>query len=73
MNKYNKKSSKSSFAVLENPLNSDIWYCKDYSQTKVIDGVNYVTVHKPENEERTYLMRKDALKVTTKKLPNLFS
>lgn len=50
---------------LTNPLNSERWICDDYSSVKTIDGVNYITVYKPENSSRTFLMRKDALKVTT--------
>jgi hypothetical protein len=59
-----KKST--SFVVLSNPVNSEVWYCRDYNDTKVIDGVNYITVFKEENQNRTFLMRKDALKVTGK-------
>lgn len=61
-----KQSSKNKFVILSNPLNSETWYCKDYSNVKTIDGVNYVTVFKPENETRTFLMRKDALRVVSK-------
>lgn len=50
--------------ALTNPLNSEIWYCKDYDNVKVIDGINYITVFKAENEKRTFLMRKDALKLS---------
>jgi len=61
-----KQFTKPKLTILSNPLNSEIWYCKDYNNIKNIDGVGYVTVFKPENESRTFLMRKDALKVTTK-------
>lgn len=50
--------------TLTNPLNSDVWYCRDYDDVKVIDGVNYITVYKPENDKRTFLMRKDVLKLS---------
>lgn len=49
--------------VLVNPLNSETWFCKNFSETKEIDGVQYVTVYKPENTNRTFLMRKDALRI----------
>lgn len=52
--------------VLVNPLNSETWFCKNYDDIKTIDGVNYITVFKEENQNRTFLMRKDALKVTAK-------
>lgn len=48
--------------VLVNPLNSETWFCEDFTQTKDIDGVPYVTVYKPNNTARTFLMRKDALR-----------
>jgi len=60
---YHKQKPKT--VVLKNPLNSDEWFCDDYSVVKNIDGVSYITVYKPGNNARTFLMRKDALKVTT--------
>lgn len=51
--------------LLTNPLNSEQWVCEDYNSVKTIDGVNYITVYKPENSSRTFLMRKDALKIST--------
>lgn len=61
-----KKSSQKKLVVLTNPLNSETWFCEDYSKTKDIDGVPYVTVFKAENTSRTFLMRKDALRLTSK-------
>lgn len=61
-----KKSNDKKTIVLTNPLNSEQWFCEDYSKVKDIDGVPYVTVFKPENAKRTFLMRKDALRVSGK-------
>ncbi len=63
MKKYVPKKPK--VTVLTNPLNSEQWFCEDFNNIKTIDGVNYVTVYRPENINRTFLMRKDALKVTS--------
>ena len=52
--------------MLVNPLNSDVWMCNDYNNTKDIDGVVYLTVYRPENSNRTFLMRKDVLKLSGK-------
>lgn len=60
-----KPVKKPKVTLLTNPLNSEQWVCEDYNTVKTIDGVNYVTVYKPENSSRTFLMRKDALKVTS--------
>lgn len=45
----------------ENPVNQEKWVCEDINDIKVIDGVEFLQVHKPENN-RVVLMRKDALK-----------
>jgi len=50
---------------LQNPFNSEEWICEDYNNIKFIDGVEYVTVHKPSSV-RSHLMRKEALKVIKK-------
>ena len=59
-----KQSRKIRPVQLFNPLNSEMWYCNDFSDTKDIDGVAYVTVYKQENDKRTFLMRKDALRLS---------
>lgn len=61
-----KSVSKPKAVMLVNPLNSETWFCEDYSSVKSIDGVNYVTVYKPDNKNRTFLMRKDALRLAGK-------
>lgn len=60
------KHSVKKTVILTNPLNSETWFCEDYTKTKDIDGVAYLTVFKPENASRTFLMRKDALKLVNK-------
>lgn len=64
--KHRVSQKKTTITTLSNPLNSEVWYCRDYNDTKNIDGVNYITVFKPENDKRTFLMRKDALKVLSR-------
>jgi hypothetical protein len=61
-----KKSNPKKTVILTNPLNSDMWLCEDYSKIKDIDGVPYITVFKAENRLRTFLMRKDALRLAGK-------
>lgn len=50
---------------LINPLNQEEWLCDDYSNTRSVDGVEYVTVFKAGYPTRTHLMRKDALQKVT--------
>lgn len=64
MKKQFNKSTLPKSVNLINPMNGDIWCCDDYDNVKLIDGVDYITVYKAENDKRTFFMRKDALKVS---------
>ncbi len=44
----------------KNTINGEQWICDDAKLTKVIDGVIYITVRKPDSA-RTVLMRRDSL------------
>ena len=46
--------------LFKNRLNSEKFVCDDVRVTDLIDGVEYIFVHKP-NESRVFKMRKDAL------------
>ena len=45
----------------ENSINRERYICDNPRDTQEIEGVVYLTVRKPDTE-RTFLMRKDALK-----------
>jgi len=45
---------------LKNNLTNEEWICDDISNTKEIDGVIFIEVHKLENQRR-FWMRKDSL------------
>lgn len=61
-NHFNKSTPAKSVNLI-NPINNDTWCCSDYDNVRIIDGVDYITVYKLENDKRTFLMRKDALKI----------
>ena len=44
-----------------NPRNRERWDCKDIKHVQVIEGVEYLYVHKPGNLNQERLMRKDSL------------
>jgi hypothetical protein len=46
--------------TLKNILNGERFICEDLRQTEVIDGVEFITVHRP-NELRTFKIRRDIL------------
>lgn len=65
MNKRNTKQENVKKApvrgIFENPMNQECWICEDVNDTRTIDSVEFLQVHRPENM-RIVLMRKDALK-----------
>ena len=46
--------------MFKNRMNNDKFICEDTRRVEIIDGVEYIYVHKI-NEQRSYLMRKEAL------------
>lgn len=46
--------------VFKNLISHERWLCDNPKQVKVIEGVEYILVRKPESQ-RTVLMRKDSL------------
>ena len=46
--------------TFKNRLNGERFVCDDVRAVEVIDGVEYLIVHRP-NEHRIFKMRKDAL------------
>ena len=51
--------------LFKNRMNNERFVCEDVRAVDVIDGVEYLVVHRP-NEQRMFKMRKDALeKVNT--------
>jgi hypothetical protein len=46
--------------TFKNSFNNEQWICEDTKKIKLIDGVSYLTVHKP-GSYRMVLMRKDSL------------
>ena len=46
--------------TFKNKFNSEKFVCEDVRAVEVIDGIEYLVVHRP-NEQRIFKMRKDAL------------
>ena len=46
--------------TFKNYVSQEIWICDDPRKIKEIDGITYLTVHKP-NSPRLVMMRKDSL------------
>jgi hypothetical protein len=53
--------------LFENTFNHEHVVCDDIKKIQVVDGVEYLTVHRPQ-QLRTFLMRRDALKQVKEKL-----
>lgn len=50
--------------TFKNRLNGERFICDDVRAVEVIDGVEYLVVHRP-NEHRIFKMRRDALEKDT--------
>lgn len=50
--------------TFKNRLNGERFVCDDVRTVEVIDGVEYLIVHRP-NEHRVFKMRRDALEKDT--------
>lgn len=40
---------------LKNLRTGETWVCENYNQKKVVDGVEFVEVHKPENPRKLWI------------------
>ena len=65
MKTFNKKTVTKTIALI-NPVNNELWYCDDYTKVKNIDGEDFINVYKPQNINRSFLMKKNALKIVDK-------
>jgi hypothetical protein len=54
--------------TFKNILNGERFVCDDVRAVEVIDGIEYLIVHRP-NEQRLFKMRKDALEKVKEKIP----
>ena len=50
--------------LFKNRMNNERFVCEDVRAVEQIDGVEYLTVHRP-NEHRSFKMRRDALEKDT--------
>ena len=56
-----KEEKKSQSVTLVNPINLEEWICEDYTDVRIIDGVEYVKVRK-SHMRHSVSMRKEALR-----------
>jgi hypothetical protein len=54
--------------TLKNKLNGEKFVCEDLRQVEMIDGIEFLYVHRP-NEKRILKVRKDILEKIKEKLP----
>lgn len=56
-----KTKKKSNPTLLENIRNRERWVCDDMTKINVINDIEYLYVHRTDND-RLFMMRKDSLK-----------
>lgn len=57
----NKNSSQE--VQLKNPRTGEIWACSDFHQRKIVDGVEFVEVHRPDNARKVWINLTTLVKV----------
>ena len=63
-----KTNNKIKPVLFENIRNRERWVCDDISRVNHINAVEYLYVHRPDND-RIFMMRKDSLrKITNEKI-----
>ena len=65
MDNFMKTKSKIKPILFENIRNREKWVCDDITRINNINNVEYIYVHRPDND-RIFLMKKDALKQVEK-------
>lgn len=65
MDNFMKTKSKIKPVLFENIRNRERWVCDDITRINNINNVEYIYVHRPDND-RIFLMKKDALKQVEK-------
>ncbi len=50
--------------VFKNRFNNELVICDDMNKIEIIEGIEYLVVHRPKSD-RQFLMRKDALEKDT--------
>lgn len=53
---------KRSLTKLVNPVNNEVWFCKDVTNVTLVEGVEFIRVFKEDYPQRIHLIRKDALR-----------
>lgn len=56
----NKLTNNQKPIFLKNLLSNEVWICEDYTKVKIVGGVEFIEVYKPENP-RKFLMNKASL------------
>jgi hypothetical protein len=51
----NKNGDKPRQVTLENPKNSELWLCDDFTKRRHIDGVEFVEVHQPDSLRKLWI------------------
>lgn len=50
----------------KNPRTGEIWLCPDFKHRKTIDGIEFIEVHKPDNQRLVWINIGNLIKVSEK-------
>lgn len=52
--------------LYKNPINNEQWLCDDPTQFKMIDGIKYIQVRKPNTDRSVLIKLESLIKIPTK-------
>jgi hypothetical protein len=59
---------KTNNVTLKNPRTGEVWICENLNQKRIVDGIEFVEVHKPENSRMVWINLSNLVKVKEKNI-----
>lgn len=55
-----------------NPRSGEIWICENLSVRRKVDGVDFIEVHRPDNQRMVWMNLNNLKKISEKKIAKKF-
>lgn len=59
---------KTKSVTLSNPRTGEVWVCENFDNRRCVDGVDFVEVHRPNNNRMVWMNLENLVKVKDKKV-----
>lgn len=58
---------KAKSVILSNPRTGEVWVCEDFDNRRRVDGVDFVEVHRPDNQRLVWMNLANLIKIKSSK------